>query len=178
MNQFTSLLDSFRPEPWVWVLLLLITSVILFIRNRIRMDVVAILVMLAFSLSGILTVQEVFAGFSDPNIILIALLFIVGEGLVRTGVAYQVSEWLLKASHNSEARVLVFMMLAVAGLGAFMSSTGVVAIFIPVVLMICRQMNISPKRLMMPLSVAGLISGMLTLIATAPNLVVNAELVR
>ena len=94
MNQFTSLLDSFRPEPWVWVLLLLIASVILFIRNRIRMDVVAILVMLAFSLSGILTVQEVFAGFSDPNIILIALLFIVGEGLVRTGVAYQVSEWL------------------------------------------------------------------------------------
>ena len=91
MNQFTSLLDSFRPEPWVWVLLLLIASVILFIRNRIRMDVVAILVMLAFSLSGILTVQEVFAGFSDPNIILIALLFIVGEGLVRTGVAYQVS---------------------------------------------------------------------------------------
>ena len=178
MNQFTSLVDSFRPEPWVWVLLLLIASVILFIRNRIRMDVVAILVMLAFSLSGILTVQEVFAGFSDPNIILIALLFIVGEGLVRTGVAYQVSEWLLKASHNSEARVLVFMMLAVAGLGAFMSSTGVVAIFIPVVLMICRQMNISPKRLMMPLSVAGLISGMLTLIATAPNLVVNAELVR
>ena len=66
MNQFTSLLDSFRPEPWVWVLLLLIASVILFIRNRIRMDVVAILVMLAFSLSGILTVQEVFAGFSDP----------------------------------------------------------------------------------------------------------------
>ena len=91
MNQFTSLVDSFRPEPWVWVLLLLIASVILFIRNRIRMDVVAILVMLAFSLSGILTVQEVFAGFSDPNIILIALLFIVGEGLVRTGVAYQVS---------------------------------------------------------------------------------------
>ena len=94
MNQFTSVLDSFRPEPWGWVLLLLIASVILFIRNRIRMDVVAILVMLAFSLSGILTVQEVFAGFSDPNIILIALLFIVGEGLVRTGVAYQVSEWL------------------------------------------------------------------------------------
>ena len=80
MNQFTSLLDSFRPEPWVWVLLLLIASVILFIRNRIRMDVVAILVMLAFSLSGILTVQEVFAGFSDPNIILIALLFTVMRG--------------------------------------------------------------------------------------------------
>ncbi|WP_257797513.1 SLC13 family permease [Aggregatibacter actinomycetemcomitans] len=178
MSQISHLFNSFQPEPWLWVVLLLIAAVILFIRNRIRMDIVAVLVMLTFSLSGILTIEEVFAGFSDPNIILIALLFIVGEGLVRTGVAYQVSEWLLKASHNSESRVLVFMMLAVAGLGAFMSSTGVVAIFIPVVLMICQQMNISPKRLMMPLSVAGLISGMLTLIATAPNLVVNAELVR
>ncbi|QEH44782.1 SLC13 family permease [Aggregatibacter actinomycetemcomitans] len=178
MSQISHLFNSFQPEPWLWVVLLLIAAVILFIRNRIRMDIVAVLVMLIFSLSGILTIEEVFAGFSDPNIILIALLFIVGEGLVRTGVAYQVSEWLLKASHNSESRVLVFMMLAVAGLGAFMSSTGVVAIFIPVVLMICQQMNISPKRLMMPLSVAGLISGMLTLIATAPNLAVNAELVR
>ncbi|TYA87334.1 SLC13 family permease [Aggregatibacter actinomycetemcomitans] len=178
MSQISHFFNSFQPEPWLWVVLLLIAAVILFIRNHIRMDIVAVLVMLASSLSGILTVEEVFAGFSDPNIILIALLFIVGEGLVRTGVAYQVSEWLLKASHNSESRVLVFMMLAVAGLGAFMSSTGVVAIFIPVVLMICQQMNISPKRLMMPLSVAGLISGMLTLIATAPNLVVNAELVR
>ncbi|KYK78260.1 citrate transporter [Aggregatibacter actinomycetemcomitans serotype e str. SC936] len=178
MSQISHFFNSFQAEPWLWVVLLLITAVILFIHNRIRMDIIAMLVMLAFSLSGILTVEEVFAGFSDPNIILIALLFIVGEGLVRTSVAYQVSEWLLKASHNSESRVLVFMMLAVAGLGAFMSSTGVVAIFIPVVLMICQQMNISPKRLMMPLSVAGLISGMLTLIATAPNLVVNAELVR
>lgn len=178
MSQFTHLFDALHPEPWLWVILLLAAAVILFIRNTIRMDIVVVLVMLVFSLSGILTVEEVFAGFSDPNIILIALLFIVGEGLVRTGVAYQVSEWLLKASRNSESRVLIFMMLAVVGLGAFMSSTGVVAIFIPVVLMICQQMNISPKRLMMPLSVAGLISGMLTLIATAPNLVVNAELVR
>lgn len=164
--------------PLFWVIILLVTAVYLFIRNQIRMDVVALSVMLAFCLSGILTVQEVFAGFSDPNVILIALLFVVGEGLVRTGIAYQVSEWLMKAAKNSETRVLVFLMLAVAGLGSFMSSTGVVAIFIPVVLVICQQMNISPKRLMMPLSVAGLISGMMTLIATAPNLVVNSELVR
>ncbi|PJG85000.1 SLC13 family permease [Conservatibacter flavescens] len=160
------------------VLLFLVGAIILFVSNKIRMDVVALLVILAFSLSGILTVEEVFAGFSDPNIILIALLFIVGEGLVRTGIAYQVSEWLMKAAKNSETKVLILLMLAVASLGAFMSSTGVVAIFIPVVLTICRQMNISPRRLMMPLSMAGLISGMMTLIATAPNLVVNSELIR
>jgi len=165
-------------SPLFWTLILLAVAVLLFVRNKVRMDAVALLVMLAFYLSGILTINEIFAGFSDPNIILIALLFIVGEGLVRTGVAYQVSEGILKLSGNSETKVLILLMLAVAGLGAFMSSTGVVAIFIPVVLMICRQMNLSPKRLMMPLSVAGVISGMMTLIATAPNLVVNAELIK
>ncbi|BFU60992.1 SLC13 family permease [Rodentibacter sp. JRC1] len=165
-------------SPLFWTLALLAVAVLLFVRNKVRMDAVALLVMLAFYLSGILTTGEIFAGFSDPNIILIALLFIVGEGLVRTGIAYQVSDGILKLAGNSETKVLVLLMLAVAGLGAFMSSTGVVAIFIPVVLMICRQMNLSPKRLMMPLSVAGLISGMMTLIATAPNLVVNAELIK
>ena len=94
--------------------------------------------------------------------------------MVRTGISYRVSDGILKVAGNSEAKVLILLMLSVAGLGAFMSSPGVVAAFIPVVIMICRQMNISPKRLMMPLSVAGLISGMMTLIATAPNLVVNA----
>ena len=158
--------------------MLLGAAIILFVHNKIRMDVVALLVMLSFYLSGILSIQEILVGFSDPNIILIALLFIVGESLVRTGIAYHVSDGILKVAGNSEAKVLILLMLSVAGLGAFMSSTGVVAVFIPVVIMICRQMNISPKRLMMPLSVAGLISGMMTLIATAPNLVVNSELVK
>ena len=165
-------------SPLFLTLMLLMAAIILFVHNKIRMDVVALLVMLFFYLSGILSIQEIFVGFSDPNIILIALLFIVGESLVRTGIAYRVSDGILKVAGNSEAKVLILLMLSVAGLGAFMSSTGVVAVFIPVVIMICRQMNISPKRLMMPLSVAGLISGMMTLIATAPNLVVNAELVK
>ena len=161
-------------SPLFWTIMLLGADIILFVHNKIRMDVVALLVMLSFYLSGILSIQEILVGFSDPNIILIALLFIVGGSSVRTGISYRVSDGILKVAGNSEAKVLILLMLSVAGLGAFMSSTGVVAAFIPVVIMICRQMNISPKRLMMPLSVAGLISGMMTLIATAPNLVVNA----
>ncbi|MGV6989794.1 SLC13 family permease [Testudinibacter sp. P80/BLE/0925] len=168
---------SFNP-PLFLVLLFLLLAIWLFMTNKLRMDAVALLLMIAFSLSGILTVPEILSGFSDPNVILIALLFVVGEGLLRTGVAYQVSEGLIKAAKNNEVKILVLLMLAVAGLGAFMSSTGIVAIFIPVVLAICSQMNISPKRLMMPLSIAGLISGMMTLIATPPNLIANAELVR
>lgn len=162
----------------IWVLALLATAVALFVINRPRMDVVALLVMIALPLSGVISVQESLAGFADPNVVLIAALFVIGEGLVRTGVAFRIGEWLTRRAGASETRLLVLLMLAVAGLGSVMSSTGVVAIFIPVVLSIAARLHVSPRRLMMPLSFAGLISGMLTLVATAPNVVVHSELVR
>ncbi|AXO88793.1 SLC13 family permease [Pseudomonas parafulva] len=160
------------------VLGLLAVVVTLFIVNRPRMDVVALLVILFLPLSGILTVEQALAGFSDPNVVLIAALFVIGEGLVRTGIAYCIGEWMSERAGRSEARLLVLLMVAVAGLGAVMSSTGVVAIFIPVVLSIAARLKLSPSRLMMPLSFAGLISGMLSLVATPPNVVVHSELVR
>ncbi|MFV3402441.1 SLC13 family permease [Pseudomonas sp. NY15463] len=162
----------------LWVLGLLCVVVILFIINRPRMDVVALLVILVLPLSGILSVEQALAGFSDPNVVLIAALFVIGEGLVRTGIALRIGEWMSERAGNSEARLLVLLMLAVAGLGSVMSSTGVVAIFIPVVLSIAARLKLSPSRLMMPLSFAGLISGMLSLVATPPNVVVHSELVR
>ncbi|MGE9552807.1 SLC13 family permease [Erwinia amylovora] len=162
----------------IWVLSLLVIAILLFISGKLRMDVVALLVIVAFVLSGTLTLQEATMGFSDPNVILIAALFVIGEGLVRTGVALKMGEWLIKMAGSSETRMLVLLMVTVAGLGAFMSSTGVVAIFIPVVIGVAAKMNTSPGRLMMPLSFAGLISGMMTLVATPPNLVVNSELLR
>ncbi len=97
---------------------------------------------------------------------------------MRTGVATIMGTWLVKVAGSSETKMLIYLMVTVAGLGAFMSSTGVVAIFIPVVLSVSMRMQISPSRLMMPLSFAGLISGMMTLVATPPNLVVNSELIR
>src|SRR5690606_18065897 len=113
-----------------------------------------------------------------PNIILIAALFVIGEGLVRTGVAQRLGDWLVQHAGRTEARLVPLLMSMVAGIGAFMSSTGVVAIFIPVVLRVARHAGIAASHLMMPLSVAALVSGMMTLVATAPNLVVNAEMVR
>lgn len=162
----------------IWVLSLLAIAVVLFATGKVRMDAVALFVIVAFVLSGTLTLSEAFSGFSDPNVILIAALFIIGDGLVRTGVATVVGTWLVKMAGNSEIKMLVLLMITVAGLGAFMSSTGVVAIFIPVVLSVSMHMQTSPSRLMMPLSFAGLISGMMTLVATPPNLVVNSELLR
>jgi len=162
----------------VWVLSLLGIAVVLFATGKVRMDAIALLVVVAFVLSGTLTLSEAFSGFSDPNVILIAALFIIGDGLVRTGVATKMGSWLVSAAGSSETKMLILLMLTVAGLGAFMSSTGVVAIFIPVVLSVSMRMKISPARLMMPLSFAGLISGMMTLVATPPNLVINSELLR
>jgi di/tricarboxylate transporter len=160
------------------VLLTLTAAIVMFVINRPRMDAVALLVMVAMPFTGIISMNEALAGFADPSVILIAALFVIGEGLVRTGVARRLGDWLDRQAGSSENRLLILLMAAVGGLGSLMSSTAVVAIFIPVVLRISQNRGTAPSRLMMPLSFAALISGMLTLVATAPNLVVNAELIR
>ena len=160
----------------IFVLGLLGVCVLMFIANKPRMDVVALLALVALALSGVVTLPEALAGFSDPSVVLIAALFIVGDGLVRTGIANQIGDFLLRHAAGREGRLLALLMLAVAGLGSIMSSTGVVAIFIPVVLLVAKRQKLSPGRLMMPLSFAGLISGMLTLVGTPSNLVADSAL--
>lgn len=160
------------------VLALLAAAVVMFAINKPRMDAVALIMLTILPLTGVITMNEALAGFADPNIILIAALFVIGEALVRTGVAQWLGDWLVARAGSSETRLLVLLMLVVGALGSVMSSTGVVAIFIPIALRIARATGTAPSRLMMPLSTAALISGMMTLVATAPNLVVNSELAR
>jgi di/tricarboxylate transporter len=160
------------------VLILLAAAVAMFAINKPRMDVVAVIMLVALPLTGTVSMGEALSGFSDSNIVLIAALFVLGDGLVRTGVAQRLGDLLIAQAGSSPTRLLVLLMIAVAGMGAVMSSTGVVAIFIPIVLRIARNTGTPPSQLMMPLSFAALISGMMTLVATAPNLVVNAELIR
>lgn len=160
------------------VLVLLCAAIVMFAINKPRMDAVALIMLTVLPLTGVITMGESLAGFSDPNIVLIAALFVLGDGLVRTGVARRLGDWLTTKAGSSETRLVVLLMLVVCALGSTMSSTAVTAIFIPVVLRISQRVGTSPSGLMMPLSFAALISGMTTLIATTPNLVVNGELVR
>jgi di/tricarboxylate transporter len=160
------------------VLALLGAAIVMFVLNRPRIDVVAVIVMVALPLTGTVSAAEALAGFADPNVILIAALFVIGEALVRTGVAQRMGDWMTARAGASEARLIVFLMIAAAGLGSVMRSTGVVRIFIPIVLRIARRAALPAGRLLMPLSVVALISGMMTLVAMAPNLVVHGELVR
>ncbi|ANF59153.1 SLC13 family permease [Halotalea alkalilenta] len=162
----------------IWVLALLGFTVVLFVSDRVRMDVIALLAIVALAASGTLSVEEALAGFSDPSVVLIAAMFVIGEGLVRSGIAHRLGGLLVRGAGQSETRLLILLMPCVVLLGAVMSSTGVVAIFVPVVLSVAARIKTAPSRLMMPLSFAGLISGMTTLVATAPNLVVNSELQR
>ncbi|TDV04973.1 SLC13 family permease [Paraburkholderia caballeronis] len=160
------------------VLVLLTIAIVLFVIGRPRVDAIALAMIVALPLTGVITVPEALAGFSDPNIVLIAALFVLGEGLVRTGVAQRVGDWLISRGGEGERRIVVLLMSVVALMGSVMSSTAVVAIFIPIVLRVSQQTGIPKSRLLMPTSVAALVSGMLTLVATTPNLIVNSELVR
>jgi di/tricarboxylate transporter len=148
----------------------------LFAWGRLRADTVAILVVLALMLSRVLTPQESLAGFGNPVVILIAAIFIVGEALVNTGVAHRLGEAILKAGGGNETRLIVLIMLLAGGIGAFMSSSAIVAMFIPVVLTIANKTRLNRKRMLMPLSIAALISGMMTLIASSPNMIIENTL--
>lgn len=162
----------------IFIFALLFITIALFISDRLRLDVVAIMVILALLLSGLLSPQEALAGFGDPVVILIGALFVIGEALFRTGIAHSVGNWLLAVAGTSETRLMVMLMLVIAILSAFMSSTGAVAIFIPIALSLAAKGGLSPSRLMMPMAIAALIGGMLTLIGTPPNLVVSTQLER
>ena len=148
----------------------------LFASGRVRLDVVALFVVLALALTGVLSVREALSGFGDPVVIMVASLLVVGDTLTRTGIAHSIGAWMTNVAGDSEVRLLVLLMLACGILGSVMSSTAVVAVFIPIVLNISAKTDLNPSRLLMPLAYAALISGMMTLIATTPNLVANEAL--
>ncbi len=155
---------------------ILVVTIALFVSDRFRLDVAALLSLLALSLTGILTPEEALAGFADPVVLMIAALFVVGDGLFQTGVAQAMGRLPARLAGDSEIRLLLVIMALVALLSGFMSSTGTVAVMLPVVMGLAWGRNLSPSKLLIPLSVASLLGGMLTLIGTAPNLVVSNHL--
>ncbi len=169
-------MGALMPGDTLFVLTLIGVTAALMASNRVRFDVILLLVVLSLMLSGVLSVGEALSGFGNPVVIMVAGLLVVGEMLDRTGVASALGDAILKRGGTSETRLLIVIMAGAAMLGAVMSSTAIVAIFIPSVLRIAAETRLNASRLLMPMSYAALISGMLTLIATTPNLVVNEEL--
>ncbi|MFP4209465.1 MAG: SLC13 family permease [Wenzhouxiangella sp.] len=150
----------------------------LFLSNRWRLDLVALMGLLVLVLAGVISTAEAVAGFSDPVVLMIAGLFVVGAGLFRTGVADALGRRVEVLAGASPSRLVVVVMLVTAVLSALLSSTGTVAVMLPVVLAIARRRGLSPSRLLMPVAYAALLGGMLTLIGTPPNLIVSGQLVQ
>jgi di/tricarboxylate transporter len=116
--------------------------------------------MVALPFTGVITVREAIAGFANPNIVLIAAMFVIGEGLASTGIAQGLGDWLVARGGKNETRLVAMLMLIVGALSSVMYFTGVVAIFIPVALRIAQSTGMSPAQVLMPVSFAALISGM------------------
>lgn len=156
---------------------ILLLSVVFFISGKVRSDIVALCALVALIVCGVLTPAEALAGFSSPVLIMMIGLFVVGGAIFQTGLAKMISSKLMKFAGNSETRLFLLVMLVTSLMGAFVSNTGTVAIMIPIVVSMAMSMKMSPGRLLMPLAFASSMSGMMTLIGTPPNLVINDELV-
>jgi len=158
------------------VLVVLAATLVLFVSDRLRLDLIALMALLALALSGVISTGEAIAGFAEPVVLMIAGLFVVGAGLFNTGVADAMGRWVDRVAGSSPARLVAVIMLVTAFLSAFLSSTGTVAVMLPVVMAIARSRGISASRLLIPLAFASLLGGMQTLIGTPPNLIVSSTL--
>ena len=157
--------------------LILGATIFAFVTNKIRADLVAIVSLLAFVIMDILTPAEALAGFSNSVVLMIAGLFVVGAGILRTGLAGMAGQLLLKWSGNSELKLFVLLLIIVGSVGAFMSNTGTVALMMPIVVSIAISMKVSPSKFLLPLSYVASLSGLMTLIASPTNLIVSQLLV-
>ena len=151
---------------------ILTLTIILFIWGRLRSDLVALMALLALFLSGILTAEQALSGFSNSTVIMIAALFVVGEGLSRTGVTAWLGQQILHIAGDSKVRLLVVLMLGTALLSAFISNTGTVATLLPAVVAASWRVGSVPSMFLMPMAFAANTGGLLTLTGTPPNIVV------
>jgi di/tricarboxylate transporter len=151
-------------------------TIALFVWGRWAPDLVALLSLLALVLSGVIGTSDALAGFGNPTVVMIASLFVVGEGLSRTGVTGWGGKWLLEAARGSMTRLLVVVMAGTAILSAFISNTGTVATLLPAVVAAAWAVGSVPSKFLMPLAFAANTGGLLTLTGTPPNIVVAQTL--
>jgi di/tricarboxylate transporter len=157
----------------LFVLSVLVVAIFLFITGVVRMDITALLVLLALGFSGMVDPAQAVAGFGNPAVITVWAMFILSAGLTRTGVASVMGEQLLKVARQSETRLLGLLMTVTAILSSFMNNVGVAAMFLPVTLEISRRTGRPASRLLLPMAYGSLLGGLILLIGTASNLIVR-----
>ena len=157
-------------------LIILVITVALFIWGRVRADIVALTALAALLVLGILTPAEALSGFSSPIVIMMIGLFVVGGAIMQTGLAKLTGNKLMALSRGNETITFLLVMLVTSFIGAFVSNTGTVALMMPIIMSIAAGSGMQSSRFLMPLAFAGSLGGMLTLIGTPPNLVIDEVL--
>ncbi|MCI2956908.1 anion permease [Agromyces atrinae] len=161
-------------DPIATTLVILGLAIVAFLSNRVSIGVVALGVAVALWATGVLSLGEAFAGFGDPTVIFIAALFVVSEALDATGVTTWVAQKVLGGAGTSKAKLLLFLMILVAGLTALISVNGAVAALVPVVVVVATRSGLSPSKLLLPLAFAAHAGSMLALTGTPVNILVSA----
>jgi di/tricarboxylate transporter len=158
------------------VLGILALALVLFVSGIIRMDLVALLVLGTLAVTELVTAEEAFAGFSNAAVVTIWAMFILSEGLARTGIANVIGRQVLRIAGRRELAMVVVIMMTAAFLSAFMNNIGVAALMLPVVIDVSRRTRIAPSRLLIPLAFGTLLGGQTTLFGTSHNLLVSEAL--
>lgn len=163
--------------PMILTFAILGLTIALFIFSRLRADLVALLSLLALFATGILTSKQALSGFADSTVIMVAALFVVGEGLSRTGITAWLGQFFMRQAGDSDLRLMVVVMLGTAVLSAFLSNTGTVAMLLPAVVAASWRIGGLPSRFLLPMAIAANLGGLMTLIGSPPNIVVSDTLV-
>jgi di/tricarboxylate transporter len=158
------------------VLGILVAAIVMFITEWIRVDVVALIVLVSLALTGLVTPTEALSGFANLAVVTVWAVLILSAGLARTGIAGVIGRQVLRLAGGSEARLIAVIMLVVGVMSGFMNDIGVAALMLPVVVDIARRTGRPPSRLLMPLAFAALLGGLNTLIGTPPNILVSEAL--
>ncbi len=154
-------------------LVILLIAIILYATEWIRMDLVSLMVLLALAITGLVTIEEAFSGFSNPAVITVGAMFILSAGISSTGAVTRVGERLIAWTGHSEALLVASIMLTVACFSAFINNIGSTAVLMPVVVMIAKKLKTPPSKLLIPLAFGSLLGGVCTLIGTPPNILMN-----
>ncbi len=158
------------------VLAILLFAVTFFVTGWLRVDLVALLVLAALAVSGILTPAETLAGFSSPAVVIVAAMFVVSASLAKTGVAGIIGRQILRVSGTGEARLVAVIVLSAGAMSSVMNNLGVVALMLPVVMDVARKTGRAPSRLLIPLVLGAHLGGLTTLIGTPPNILASDAL--
>jgi di/tricarboxylate transporter len=159
------------------VLAILLLAVVLFVTEKLRMDLVALLVLSLLAVTQLVSPAQALAGFSNSAVVTVWAMFIISGGLSVTGIANILGRQVLRMAGTGEARLIAVIMATAGVLSAFMNNVGVAAMMLPVVVDIARRTKRPASRLLMPLALGSLLGGLTTLIGTPPNLLVSEALV-